>query len=111
MAWNRDEPDPLENRKRQLAEQERALAEQRRRLTEQLQASPQTSAQAKRAEPLVWRTEDDSIPARAPDPTPARKRALARQRQNDMILVFVLVALLVVVLGVVLWIAHVHTAT
>jgi hypothetical protein len=105
MPWNRNEPDPLEARRRQLAEQQRLLAEQRRRLTEQVQPSDEA---VRRAEPLVWRTEDDSPVARAAEPTPARKRNLARQRQRDMIVVFGLVILFLIVLGMLIWVAYVH---
>ena len=111
MAWNRNEPDPLESRRRQLAEQERLLSEQRRRLTEQLRPNGETaSAQGKCAEPLVWRSEEDSLPTRVAEPTPARKRNLARQTRRDMIVVLVLVVLLFIVLGLVLWVAHAHIA-
>jgi hypothetical protein len=106
MPWNRNEPDPLDARRRQLAEQERAVAEQRRRLTEEMQASGATTA--KRAEPLVWRSEDENPAARAAEPTPARKRNLARQRQRDMILVIGLTLLFLIVLGLMLWVAYVH---
>jgi hypothetical protein len=105
MPWNRNEPDPLDARRRQLAEQERHLAKQRRRLTEQLQPSAEA---VRRAEPLVWRTEDDSPVARTAEPTPARKRNLARQRQRDMIVVFGLVILFLIVLGMLIWVAYVH---
>src|ERR1700692_465688 len=44
MPWNRNDPDPLEARRRQLAEQERLLSEQRRRLTEQSQGSGASGA-------------------------------------------------------------------
>jgi len=111
MPWNRNEPtDPLEVRRRQLAEQERLLAEQRKRLTETLQGDPSSSL--KPVEPPVWRMEEDGPSSRAADPTPARKRHLARQRQRDMVLFFLFIAVLLVVLGIVLWVAYVHnTAT
>jgi hypothetical protein len=108
MARNRnDDPDPLEGRRRRLAEQERLLAEQRRRLTEQLQRSNEFPAPAKPAEPPVWRMEEEGHSGGTPDPTPARKRHLARQRQRDMVLFFLFIGLFfVVVLGI--WIAYVH---
>jgi len=108
MSWTRNDPDPLEARRRQLAEQERLLAEQRRRLTEQLHPSGEASSTAvKPAEPLVWRTEDDAQHHRVIEPTTARKRNLARQTQRDMILFFGFVLFLIVVM-IVLWIAYLH---
>jgi len=109
MPWNRNDPDPLEARRRLLAEQERLLAEQRRLLTEQLQHSGDPSAtKLKPAEPPVWRMEDDVPRKLFTEPTPTRKRNLARQRQRDMALVFSLVILLVIVLVIALWVARVH---
>jgi hypothetical protein len=111
MPWNRNDPDPLEARRRQLAEQERLLTEQRRRLTELLRPSGESpSANAKPIEPPVWRMEEDGPHQRVAEPTSARKRNLARQRQRDMILVFGLIILLLIVLGIFLWLAHVHNA-
>ncbi len=104
MPWKRDEPDPLEARRRQLAEQEKALVEQRRKLAEEIQSS----GTVKRAEPLVWRNEDDTPIARAAEPTPARRRHLARQRQRDMIAAVGLIILFLIVVGLVVWIAYVH---
>ena len=109
MPWNRNDPDPLEGRRRQLAEQERLLAEQRKRLTEQLHGSGESSpGNAKPAEPPVWRMEEDGRHERVADPAPARKRNLARQRRRDMVLFFLCIGLLLVVLVIVLWVAHVH---
>jgi hypothetical protein len=109
MPWNRNDPDPLEQRRRQLAEQQKILTEQRRRLTEQLSPSHESSsAAAKPAEPLVWRNEDEGVHVRAAEPTPARKRNLARQRQRDMVLFFIFILVLIVVLGFVLWVAYVR---
>jgi hypothetical protein len=109
MPWNRNDPDPLEARRRQLAEQERLLSEERKRLTEQLHQSGESpSANVKPAEPPVWRMEEDGPHERVTDPTPARKRNLARQRQRDRILVFGLIILLLIVLVIVLWVAYVH---
>jgi hypothetical protein len=107
MPWNRNDPDPLEARRRQLAEQERLLSEERRRLTEELRQSGQFSP-AKPAEPPVWRMEEDGLHQRVSDPTPARKRNLARQRQRDMVLFFLFIGLFLIVLVVVLWVAYVH---
>ena len=106
MPWNRtDPPDPLEARRRQLAEQERLLAQQRQRLHDELRGSGE---EAKPAEPPVWRLEDDSRLERAADPTPARKRHLARQRQRDMVLFFLFIAVLIIVLAIVFMVAYVH---
>ena len=108
MPWNRNDPDPLEARRRQLAEQERLLVEQKKRLTELLQESAESGANIKRAEPPVWRMEEDSLSQRVTDPIPARKRNLARQRQRDMVLCIIFIVVLLIVLGIVLWVAHVH---
>ena len=105
MAWNRNEPDPLEARRRQLAELEKNLAEQRRRLLDQMQPSSEPVA---RAEPLVWRNEDDAPPSRVADPTPARKKNLARQTRRDRIVACGLITLLLIILIIGLWIAHVQ---
>ena len=111
MLWNRNDPDPLDARRRLLAEQERLLAEQRRLLTEQLQQSGDPSAaKHKPAEPPVWRMEDDVRYRVSAEPTPIRKRNLARQRQRDMALVFSLVLLLVIIVGIALWVARVHNS-
>jgi hypothetical protein len=106
MPWNRNDPDPLEARRRQLAEQERLLTEQRKRLTEQLRQSGESSI--KPAEPPVWRMEEDGPPQRIADPTPVRKRNLARQRQRDMVLFFIFIIVFLIVLVIVLWVAYVH---
>ena len=107
MAWNRKdkEPDPFEEKRRKLAEQERLLAEQMSRLSAELSGeAPDT----KPAEPPVWRLEDDAPHTRAADPTPARKRNLARQRQRDMILFFVFIAVFLIVVAIVFYVAYVH---
>lgn len=110
MPWHRnDPPDPLEARRRQLVEQERLLAEQRKQLTEQLHRSgDSSSAHVKRAEPPVWRMEDDSPHERITEPTLTRKANLGGQRQRDMIFVLFLVVLFLIVVGIVLWVAYVH---
>ena len=109
MLWNRNDPDPLDARRRLLAEQERLLAEQRRLLTEQLQQSGDpAAAKLKPAEPPVWRMEDDIRNRQFAEPVPTRRRNLARQRQRDMALVFSLVVLLVIILVIALWVARVH---
>ena len=109
MPWNRNDPDPLEARRRQLAEQERHLAEQRKLLTEQLHQSGDPSAAGlKPAEPPVWRMEDDGHHVRIVEPTP---RHLARQRQRDMVLFFIFIIVFLVVMSILLWVAYVHNTT
>jgi hypothetical protein len=109
MPWNRNVPDPFEDKRRKLAEQQRLLAERMAQLRGELQHSGDPLAsELKPAEPPVWRMEDDTLPRRAADPTPARKRNLARQRQRDMIWFFLFLIVLVVALSIVLWVAYVH---
>jgi hypothetical protein len=80
-------------------------------LTEQLrQPGESPPPNVKPAEPPVWRMEEDGRHDRATDPVPARKRNLARQRQRDMVLFFVCIGLLLIVVVIVLWVAHVHNA-
>jgi hypothetical protein len=98
----------LEARRRQLEEQQRQLAEQRQRLHDELHGS---TPAAKPAEPPVWRMEDDSLHARSADPTPARKRHLARQRQRDMAVFFLLIAVLLIVFFIVFIVAYIHNTT
>jgi hypothetical protein len=109
MPWKRnDPPDPLEARRRQLEEQQRQLKEQRQRLQDELHGAG--ASPIKPVEPPVWRMEEDSGPERIADPTPARKRHLARQRQRDMVLFFIFIIVLFIVLGIVVIVAYVHTA-
>jgi hypothetical protein len=109
MPWRRNDPDPLETRRRYLAEQERLLSEQRRRLTEQLHPSAGSpAAQAKPAEPPLWRMEEDGPPRQVAVPGAARRRNLARQRRRDMIFFFFCMALFMIVLAVALWVIYVH---
>jgi hypothetical protein len=108
MRWNRNDPDPFDAKRKLLEEQERALAEQRRQLSEQLRTGELPGSRSKPSEPPVWRMEDESTPERDVDPTPSRKRHLARQRQRDMILFFAFIAVLLIVIVVVLWVAYVH---
>ena len=106
MPWNRNEPDPLELRRRQLEEQERRLKEERRRLTDTLQGKNDPGvAPLKPADPPVWRMEDDAERERVVDPTP---RHLARQRRRDMLLFFLWTGI-IIILVIVLWVAYVHT--
>lgn len=110
MPWNRNEPDPIKNKRRQLAEQERLLAEQMARLNEELQQSGQPPIDPKAGEPPVWRMEDETSEQGTAEPTPARKIALARQRQRDMLLFFLFILILLVVLGIVVWVFYTHYA-
>ena len=109
MPWNRNDPDPLEIKRRKLEEQERLLAEQMSRLMEEIHNSGEPlPKEIKPSEPPVWRQDDDAAYPRAVEPTPARKRNLARQRQRDMILFFLFGALLLLALGLMLWRAYAH---
>ncbi len=104
MARNRPEFDPLEERKRELAEQARLLAEQQRRLTEELRNG---GGAAKQKEHPVWRRDEDAPKRRVAEVVPARKRHLARQRQRDMVLFFVFIAILIA-LVIVGFLAYAH---
>ncbi|MCE0498515.1 MAG: hypothetical protein LV481_11275 [Methylacidiphilales bacterium] len=111
MPWNRNDPDPLEIKRRKLEEQERLLSEQMSRLMEEMHNSGEPMPEEiKPPEPPVWRLEDDAAHPRAVEPAPARKRNLARQTQRDMNLFFVFgaVLLLVLVLVFLLWRAYAH---
>ena len=109
MPLKRNEPDPLEARRRQLAEQQRPLSEQMARLTEELHQSGEPTPEiAKPVEPPVWRLEEDGVFGSATDTMPSRKRNLARQRQRDMIFFFICIVILLVVVGIVLWVIYVH---
>jgi hypothetical protein len=111
MPWNRNDPDPLEIKRRKLEEQERLLSEQVSRLTEELHNSGEPlPEEIKPSEPPVWRLEDDAAHPRSIESTSARKRNLARQRQRDMILFFVFGAILLLALGLVLWSIYAHHA-
>ena len=110
MPWPRNDRDPLEAMRRKLAEQERRVAEEMSRLAEELhQAGEPPPVEVKPVELPVWRMEEDGLsPHRIAEPTPARKRNLARQRQRDMILFFTLLGVLIVVLVIVIWVAYVR---
>jgi hypothetical protein len=109
MPWSRNEPDPLDARRRLLAEQERLLAEQKKRLREMLH-QPDAITGKKIIEPPVWRMEEDHTRARSTEVTPARKRHLARQRQRDMVLFFIFIGVFLVVLVIVLCAYYRNTA-
>jgi ferric-dicitrate binding protein FerR (iron transport regulator) len=106
MPRNRDDSSPLEAKRRQLEEQERLLAQKRRELKEQLESNGSPAA-AKIDEPPVWRMEDEHD-ERPLEPTPARRRHLARQRRRDRLIALACIALLLIVLVVLLWVAWVH---
>ena|ERR1700677_389620 len=109
MPWKRNkEPDPLEARRRQIADAERNLQDQRRKLAEQIHGSPTTRNKTS-AEPPVWRREEDG-PVRPAETSAARRRHLARQRQRDMIVFFIFIAVLVIVLIAAYWIAYGHNS-
>jgi hypothetical protein len=107
MAWKSNDSDPIAARRRQLAEQERLLAEQRQRITDELHGS---GGSVKPEDPPVWRMEEEegAAPARATEPTSARKRNLARQRQRDRFLFFIFIVVFLIVVGILLWVAYVH---
>jgi hypothetical protein len=108
MPWKSSEPDPLKEERRRLEEQQRELAAKARELQETIAPGPDGKV---RLEPPVWR-DDDTQAGRDAEPTPARKRHLARQRRRDMIIAISLVLLLVVVIAVLLLVAYLHnTAT
>jgi len=109
MPWNRNDPDPIEIKRRQLAEQERLLAEKMSRLTEELhQSGEPLPPDPKSAEPPVWRMEEEAPVHRSLEPTSLRKGALARQRQQDMILFFGFIALLLLAIGFFIWLVYTH---
>ena len=109
MPRNRKEPEALAARRRQLAEQERMLAEEMSRLRGALNPGNETMAEAARPEPPVWRLEEDGHIAERPvEPTAARRKALARQRQRDMIIFLVCFVVLLVVSGFFLWLFYTH---
>jgi hypothetical protein len=108
MPWLRNDPDPLEAKRRQLEEQQRLLAERQAQLTRELEHSGEEVPEAiKPAEPPVWRMEDDALRPRSVDAPNTRKRNLARQRQRDMILFFICIVAFLFVLAIFLWLrAH-----
>jgi hypothetical protein len=107
MPWPRNDPDPLEERRRQLAEKERLVAEQLSQLTRQMHLSgePPPPPAAKPVEPPVWRLEEEP---RRVDPMPVRRRHLARQTQRDMLVFFISLGVLLLVVTILLWVAYVH---
>jgi len=109
MPWPRNDPDPFEERRRKLAQQERELADQVARLKARLDPSAEApQPNVKPPEPPIWRLEEEIRPAEV---APTRKRHLARQRQRDMMLFFIAFGVLLVVVGIVVWIAYAHDAT
>jgi hypothetical protein len=106
MPRNRDRSSPLETKRRLLEEQERLLAQRRRELRQQLESDGSPAA-AKIDEPPVWRMEDEPDEPFA-EPTPARRRHLARQHRRDRLIAIACIALLLIVIVVVLWVAWVH---
>ena len=107
MFRSRQEPDPLRDKRKQLAERERLLAERMSQLNDKLARGGEDAPRPH--EPPLWRLEDDAPPARqASEPVAVRKRVLARQRRNDMILFFVMMGALIVVILVVLALVHAH---
>jgi len=106
MPWPRNEPDPLESKRREL------LADKMSQLRHELQhGSPPTEDELKRAEPPVWRLEEEAAPPRVAESLTVRRRNLASQRRRDMIRFSLCVALLLIALIVFLWIFNSHNAT
>ena len=106
MPWpTRHEPDPLKARRRQLAEQERLLAERMSQLTRELKGDSDEAIAAgkKAAEPPVWRMEEDITAPRPFEPPASRRKGLARQRQRDRVIFFLCTAVLLAIIGLVIW--------
>jgi hypothetical protein len=107
MFRPRKEPDPLQGKRRLLAERERLLAEQMSQLNDKLARGGEDAP--KPYEPPVWRLEDDvHLDARPVEPSLANRRQLASQRRRDKIVFFVTIVALIVVVLLVLAIAHSH---
>jgi hypothetical protein len=108
MPWSRSEPDPLKERRRQLAAQERELAKRMARLTHELKhGAPPTKNAA--VEPPVWRMEEEGR-ATIPPEMSATRRPLARQRRRDKVIFFLCSAVLLVIVGLVFWLWKTHVA-
>jgi len=110
MPKKRDEFNPLEAKRRWLQEQERLLAQKRRELKEQLQSGGAPDAAARVDQPPVWRLEDDHHDRPVESYSARPPRHLGRQRQRDLF-VFLCMGLLLLAIGVLLWIAWIHTST
>jgi len=111
MPWNRNDPDPLEIKRRQLADQERRLALKMSRLTSELQQAGEPSTpDPKTLPPPVWRMEDEPVVRPIPEPASTRKVVLARQRQRDMILFFGCILLLLLAIAFFCWLFYTHYA-
>jgi hypothetical protein len=109
MAWprDRDEPDSLRARRRQLDEQERQLAEKMSKLAQELR-DPGAAEKATAPEPPVWRMDEETSPQRAPEMSSARRRNLARQRRRDKILFFLFIGLLLLATVIFFWVYQTH---
>jgi len=110
MLRRRNDPDPLEDMRRKLAEQERIIARKMERISQGLDPDAPDPDEEKRAEPPVWRLEEDVHAERPIEMLPARKRHLARQRQRDMLVFFIALGILIIVATVMVWVAYVHNA-
>ena len=106
MPQRRNDPDPLKDMRRKLAEQERIIAQKLARIDQGLDPNAPDPADAKPSEPPVWRLEEDGHVDRPIEVTPNRKRHLARQRQRDMLLFFIALGILIIVLAAVIWAAY-----
>jgi hypothetical protein len=109
MLRPRKEPDPLQGRRKLLAEQERLLAERMSKLHEKLARGGEEedpNVPPKPPEPPVWRLEEDVPRAPRFNAPNVNKRVLNRQRRNDQILFGIMMVALVVVVLLVLALAR-----
>jgi t-SNARE complex subunit (syntaxin) len=111
MLRPRKEPDPLQGRRKLLAEQERLLAERMTKLHQKLARNGEEedpNVPSKPPEPPVWRLEEETPRAPRHEAPAMNKRVLNRQRRNDQILFCIMMVALVVVVLLVLALAHSH---
>lgn len=101
-----DSDDPVEKRRRELAEQQRLLAEQMSELEAKLEAEKNPKpAPPVEPGPPVWRLEEEQSFVRNEEPLPVHKnkRVLRAQRQRD----FKLFLLLAIPLAlIIIWLIH-----
>jgi t-SNARE complex subunit (syntaxin) len=111
MLRPRKEPDPLQGRRKLIAEQERLLAERMTKLHEKLARGGEEedpNVPPKPPELPVWRLEEDVQRLPRHEAPAVNKRVLNRQRRNDQILFCIMMVALVVVVLLVLALAHSH---
>jgi len=108
MPRRRNDPDPLEDKRRELAERERVIAEKLARIGQGLDPDAPPEPE-KPAEPPVWRLEEDGPASRPIEMLPSRnRRHLAAQRQRDKMLFFIAFGILIIVMSIVVWVACFH---